>query len=81
MNKSKLLTLLNDSCIFNGVIFLGCIRMFLPFERANAGYRTADFKVQQKNVDYGFVQQHAKVIFDTKNVMKAIKNRDNIEVL
>jgi UDP-N-acetyl-D-glucosamine dehydrogenase len=33
------------------------------------------------NVDYGFVQQHAKVIFDTKNVMKAIKNRDNIEVL
>jgi len=33
------------------------------------------------NVDYGFVQQHAKAIFDTKNVMKAIKNRDNIEVL
>lgn len=33
------------------------------------------------NVDYGFVQQHAKAIFDTKNVMKAIQNRDNIEVL
>ena len=33
------------------------------------------------NVDYGFVQQHAMAIFDTKNVMKAIKNRDNIEVL
>lgn len=32
-------------------------------------------------VDYGFVQQHAKVIFDTKNVMKQIKNRDNIELL
>lgn len=33
------------------------------------------------NVDYSFVQQHAKSIFDTKNVMKAIKSRDNIEVL
>lgn len=33
------------------------------------------------NVDYGFVQQHAKAIFDTKNVMKAIQNRGNIEVL
>lgn len=33
------------------------------------------------NVDYGFVQQHAKAIFDTKNVMKAIQNRTNIEVL
>ena len=33
------------------------------------------------NVDYGFVQKHAKAIFDTKNVMKNITNRDNIEVL
>jgi UDP-N-acetyl-D-glucosamine dehydrogenase len=33
------------------------------------------------NVDYGFVQQHAKAIFDTKNVMKATQNRGNIEVL
>jgi UDP-N-acetyl-D-glucosamine dehydrogenase len=33
------------------------------------------------NVDYDFVQQHAKAIFDTKNVMKAIENRTNIEVL
>ena len=33
------------------------------------------------NVDYEFVQQHAKAIFDTKNVMKNIKNRENIEVL
>ena len=33
------------------------------------------------NVDYGFVQQHAKAIFDTKNVMKGIMPRDNIEVL
>ncbi|MDO4564028.1 MAG: nucleotide sugar dehydrogenase [Clostridia bacterium] len=33
------------------------------------------------NVDYEFVQKHAKVIFDTKNVMKEIEQRDNIEVL
>ncbi len=33
------------------------------------------------NMDYDFVQQHAKAIFDTKNVMKNVKNRDNIEVL
>ena len=32
-------------------------------------------------VDYAFVQQHAKAVFDTKNVTKALKDRDNIEVL
>ena len=32
-------------------------------------------------VDYGFVQQHAKAIFDTKNVTKGLTRRDNIEVL
>lgn len=33
------------------------------------------------NVDYSFVQQHAKAIFDTKNAMKNVQNRENIEVL
>ena len=33
------------------------------------------------NVDYALVQKHAKAIFDTKNVMKDISVRDNIEVL
>lgn len=33
------------------------------------------------NVDYEFVQRHAKYIFDTKNVMKHISDRSNIEVL
>lgn len=33
------------------------------------------------NVDYAFVQQHAKSIFDTKNALKEVKNRDNIELL
>lgn len=33
------------------------------------------------NVDYDFVQKHAKAIFDTKNAMKQIESRDNIELL
>jgi len=33
------------------------------------------------NVDYELVQKHAKAVFDTKNVMKNIQNRENIEVL
>lgn len=32
-------------------------------------------------VDYELVQRHAKAIFDTKNAMKHISNRGNIEVL
>ena len=33
------------------------------------------------NVDYEFVQKHAKAIFDTKNVMKNVADRENIEIL
>lgn len=33
------------------------------------------------NVDYDFVQKHSIAIFDTKNAMKNVKNRNNIEVL
>ncbi len=33
------------------------------------------------NISYGYVQKHAKVIFDTKNAMKEVKIRNNIEVL
>lgn len=33
------------------------------------------------NVDYNFVQQYAKVVFDSKNAMKNIQRRDNIELL
>ena len=32
-------------------------------------------------IDYAFVQKNAKAIFDTKNVTKGLKERDNIEVL
>ncbi len=33
------------------------------------------------NVDYSFVQQHAKVIFDTKNALVDVSSRENIELL
>lgn len=31
--------------------------------------------------DYDFIQQNSKFIFDTKNAMKSIKNRENVEKL
>ena len=33
------------------------------------------------NVDYDFVQQNATIVFDTKNAMKTVENRENIELL
>ncbi len=33
------------------------------------------------NVDYNFVQRYAKAIFDTKNAMKLVESRENIELL
>lgn len=33
------------------------------------------------NVDYDFVQKYAKVVFDTKNALKGVKSRTNIELL
>lgn len=33
------------------------------------------------NVDYEFVQKYAKVIFDTKNALKNVTSRENIELL
>lgn len=46
-----------------------------------AGYDLVMVTAAHTNVDYEMVQKSAKVIFDTKNVMKNIKDRDNIEVL
>ena len=33
------------------------------------------------NVDYAFVQEHAKAVLDTKNAMKNVADREKIEVL
>ncbi|MFJ5713897.1 nucleotide sugar dehydrogenase [Neobacillus sp. NPDC093127] len=45
---------------------------------------TADLVIvttAHSDVNYSFVQQHAKSIFDTKNAMKLVNNRENIELL
>lgn len=34
-----------------------------------------------QGVDYDFIQQNSKYIFDTKNAMKKVTNRENIELL
>jgi len=33
------------------------------------------------NINYDFVQKHSKAIFDTKNAMKQVESRENIELL
>lgn len=46
-----------------------------------ASYDLVMVTAAHSNVDYKMVQANAKAIFDTKNVMKDIQPRDNIEVL
>ena len=46
-----------------------------------AGYDLVMVTAAHHNVDYEMVQKNAKAIFDTKNVMNAITERGNIEVL
>lgn len=45
------------------------------------GYDLVIITAAHHNVDYEMVQQNAKMVFDTKNVMMDVENRDNIEVL
>lgn len=46
-----------------------------------ASYDLVMITAAHSNVDYNMVQKNAVAIFDTKNVMKNIENRENIEVL
>lgn len=46
-----------------------------------ASYDLIMITAAHSNVDYDMIQKSALAIFDTKNVMKAIENRKNIEVL
>lgn len=46
-----------------------------------ASYDLIIITTAHSNVDYDMVQKNAKVIFDTKNAMKNIKDRENIEIL
>lgn len=45
------------------------------------GYDLVVITAAHTNVDYELIQQHAVAIFDTKNVMKDIAYRENIETL
>lgn len=46
-----------------------------------AGYDLLMITAAHSNVDYEMLQKYAKAVFDTKNVMKAVAGRENIEVL
>lgn len=50
-------------------------------EQTVAGYDLVMITTSHTNVDYEMIQRSAAAIFDTKNVMQDIKNRENIEVL
>ena len=50
-------------------------------EEMLATYDIVVVTTAHSKVDYEMVQRSAKVVFDTKNVMKNVVNRDNIEVL
>ncbi len=49
--------------------------------RVIAAYDLVMVTAAHQNIDYAMVQASAKIIFDTKNVMKNIIPRENIEVL
>ncbi|RGD75334.1 nucleotide sugar dehydrogenase [Anaerofustis stercorihominis] len=50
-------------------------------EKIISSYDLIMITTAHSNVDYEMVSDNAKAIFDTKNVMKDIKKRDNLEVL
>ena len=59
------------------------IRLLLPelTEEVLAGADLVMITASHSNVDYDFVQKHAKLVFDTKNAAKKVADRSNIEVL
>lgn len=46
-----------------------------------SGYDLVLIAAAHSNIDYNMIQENAKVVFDTRNAMKDIDNRENIEVL
>lgn len=50
-------------------------------EKIIAGYDIIVITAAHTNVDYDMIQKSAQAIFDTRNAMKDIADRDNIEVL
>lgn len=60
-------------------------KTYIGLEAIDAGmiseYDVIVITAAHTNLDYEMINDNAKVIFDTKNAMKAVKNRDKIEVL
>lgn len=50
-------------------------------EKTVTDYDLIIITTAHSNVDYEMIQRNAKAIFDTKNVTKNLKNRENIEIL
>ena len=84
--KEELLKKIEERSIVVGVVGLGykgASRKSIP-ELSERALSEADLVVvtcAHTSVDYELVQRSAKLIFDTKNVMKNVKERGNIEVL
>ena len=62
----------------NGQVFAGIEKID---EDIVAGYDLVLIAAAHTNIDYNMIQKYSKAIFDTRNAMKDIENRDNIEVL
>lgn len=62
----------------NGQIYKGIERID---ENIIASYDLIMITASHSVLDYDMIQKNAKAIFDTKNAMKNVENRDNIEVL
>ena len=62
----------------NGQIFKGIDRID---EKIISDYDLIVITAAHTNVDYDMIQKNAQAIFDTRNAMKDIENRENIEVL
>ena len=50
-------------------------------ERVISSYDLVVITAAHSNIDYDMIQKNAKAIFDTRNAMKDVSARDNIEVL
>ena len=62
----------------NGQVFAGIEKID---EDIVAGYDLVLIAAAHTNIDYDMIQKNSKAIFDTRNAMKNIENRENIEVL
>lgn len=62
----------------NGKVFKGIEKID---EEIISSYDLIVITAAHTNIDYDMVQKNAKAIFDTRNAMKDIKKRENIEVL